>query len=163
MSKCEWKKILVDGEPDKYVSTVLRFLPCDKFDGTIDQDVYDFGRGTSICPYCRTDIRKPEEKPLIVKDGETKVKRENGQDFLLLNPYGEERYWLWKSFNEIIELTDEIAKLRPMVMCIREDIESSLKIQKLYAVDNYHCITSGDHSSSGFFRLATAHELQAQK
>ncbi len=59
---------------------------------------------------------KPEEKPLIVKDGETKVKRENGQDFLLLNPHGEERYWLWKSFNEITELTDEIAKLHPIVV-----------------------------------------------
>jgi len=73
---------------------------------------------------------KPEPEITIKKDGGTWVKRENGIDYLCMNPSDvvEEDDILnelsgtmrWKQINDkngkpVLEITDEIAKLRPMV------------------------------------------------
>ncbi len=66
---------------------------------------------------------------------------------------------VWKSFTgenpDITELTDEIAKLRPMVMC-------PPGLKTIYAVDQYEQVVT---NGIGYFlkkncRLATAQELQ---
>ncbi len=70
------------------------------------------------CKWCGADIRKPEPEVIIKKSGGTWVKRENGIDLLWtchtdghesMNPDN------WKPISEI-EITDNIALLRPMVI-----------------------------------------------
>ena len=150
-----------------------------------------WGEKLDFCPFCGADIRKPEEKYLIVKSGGTWVAHWKGVDYLMMSPYWEddsgflpeerviqcfkvafiedfgttERYRkLWKSFTgenpDIKELTDEIAKLRPM---IRYKVSSFT--YKLWGVNEKHCILSdlNDSISWRFIdkcRLATAHELR---
>ena len=136
-----------------------------------------WGEKLDFCPFCGADIRKPEEKPLIVKSGGTWVvywevnylcvKPVHYDDVLQWNNLDEiikENPQHWKSFTgenpDITELTDEIAKLRPM---IRYKVSSFT--YKLWGVNEKHCILSdlNDSISWRFIdkcRLATAHELQ---
>ena len=66
MKKCGWKEVLVDGEPEKYVKTGLKFCPCKNFNGIIYWQYFG-GEKRYICSACHGDTRKPEEeKPLIV-------------------------------------------------------------------------------------------------
>lgn len=122
-NKCEWIQL-------KDLSCI--FKPCDGFNGKIIEGFYstdedNFSIDTFCkCKQCGADISKPEENPIIRKNGDTWVARFDGVDYLwtwkgepsLSPPSG---YFLscipsyWKPFSEI-ELTDEIAKLRPMVM-----------------------------------------------
>ncbi len=149
-NKCEWK--------DK------KFYPCENFNGIIYwQDLE--GERRYICSACQVNIHKPEsEKPLIVKSGETKVKRENGQDYLLLNPYGDEVYWLWKPFNEII-LDDKIALLRPMIRHSYREYPVKF-IARIECDDGFsiivynHIDLKADRLVSTNCRLATVRELQ---
>jgi len=157
--KCEWK----DG----------KFEGC-KIGKEWDRHVVDFnGEGLAkkviACPFCGADIRKPEPaEPLIVKSGETLVKYENGVNSICLNPEGEEIYHLYKSFTgpdpDIVELTDEIAKLRPIVM-VRNHINNALVKTKLTYIESdsnlddpykYHTIIGPWPNC----HLATAQELQ---
>lgn len=71
---------------------------------------------------CKTcPFYKP--KPLIMRSGETWIKYENGMNYLCVNPYNYNNGFKtpdnWKSFTgsnpDITELTDEIAKLRPII------------------------------------------------
>lgn len=83
-----------------------------------------------FCPFCGADIRKPEPKVIIKKSGETFVARYNGVDYLWTKrsiPWDSDETPLlfgtttgnilagWKPISEI-EITDKIAKLRPMVV-----------------------------------------------
>jgi len=151
-NKCEWK----DG----------KFYPCDGFEPTSshsDKSIY--------CIYCDTDVKKPEpeEKPLIVKSGQTWVANYKGVDYLMLDPeYHKSGIFfksigivdseIWKPFSEIT-LTDEIAKLRPMVYVNR------LPMEKLWGIDGKECLTENKTFDLSWtrrisVRLATPHELK---
>jgi hypothetical protein len=110
--KCEWK----DG----------KYEPCEKFNGKVkshmlqNSDYYEFR-----CCSCGADIRKPEpEEPTIKKSGETWVaKTIYGDSFYdgysETEPERTDKKWKMisdKDGKQLIEITDEIAKLRPMVV-----------------------------------------------
>jgi hypothetical protein len=177
--KCEWK----DGE----------FLGCNKKiresfgqSGKIlfyFSDRWVSSQNTSFCPWCGADIRKPEPAhPLIVKSGGTWVANWKGVDYLATYPmklsnkneavfgfngfikYGNDS---WQSFTgpdpDITELTDEIAKLRPIVK-----LDASVYTSKLIAVtrDTYPfkvIYPSGKLNAWASCRLATAKELEEAK
>lgn len=132
--KCEWK----DG---KFKPCVLN-LPFSLKMG----DMYIGGICSNFCPLCGADIRKPEPEVIIKKSNKTWVARYNGIDYLNLRPFNEyaneekvegnflveyEDVRYWEPISEI-EVTDEIAKLRPMVVCK----PSSLNPCILIHVDN---------------------------
>ena len=181
--KCEWKKELVDGRPEKYVKTGLRFHPCDDFDPILKET--DNGLNhflISYCDSCDTDIRKPEpEKSLIVKSGKTfvmefkqndyiAIKTQIGHNCKMCNLYQDKiciinscpvKFVYWKNFLNI-KLTDEIALYRPMV--IVKDNPSEIEIHELIFVNNQGCITMPDISEfkvnwNFAVELATAKEL----
>lgn len=136
--KCEWK----DG----------KFEPCDGYNsdyrymhpscGTVTAD--NVAHGWKYCPFCGADIRKPEPEVIIKRSGETWVARYDAVDYLYCHQGSvKEPYFLtastkvprveWKPISEI-EITDEIAKLRPMV----KQIEGH-EIKKLIAVPTVEC------------------------
>lgn len=170
--KCEWK----DGE----------FEPCDTLNFKCEHEVYSYLKHKgSFCPFCGADIRKTEPEVIIRKSGGTWVKRDNGIDYLLMNPeyttkesfyfYGEngketeylERFTKddWKPISEI-EITDEIAKLRPMVK--HEGSEYCCKMVH-FDINNHFSATVIEPSdctnryTSGSFRLATVSDLEDEK
>ncbi len=183
MKKCEWKDGLVDGEPDKYVKVVLRFNPCDEFDGRLIKGLSRIIGGETVpifyCMHCNGDILKPEEKPLIVKSGKTYTAywecvnylwtKSDTSPTLLTISVNKQLYYPgtlygyqegWKSFTgenpDITELTDELALLRPMCKFTR-DGGTYTSILVYMDVNDY--ITYGGACFSEC-RLATAHELQ---
>ncbi len=112
-----------------------------------------------VFSYVKMDKHKPAE-PLIVKSGETWVRYANGINSICLNPRGEKVMHLYRSFTgpnpDITELTDEIAKLRPMVTS-----EHSVHPLILWGVkDNNAIFLSNGGKTINYFHLATAHELQ---
>lgn len=169
MNKCEWK----DGE----------FVPCDAFDPSAHDD------GTMKyhphCNSCGKSISKPEPpEPLIVKSGDTWVAEYKSINYLMTHhnlaksldrdqSYSEgffrdhKQQGYWKPFSEI-ELTDEIAKLRPLVIA-EDDGTRGKRGGMLIAVDDHNsCIftpftmisTRIDHDSINNTQLATAKEIQ---
>lgn len=115
MNKCEWKEGV--------------FYPCSKFEPSIVNDTIT--TLSVACDGCGEFINKPEPpEPLIVKSGDTWVAHRNGVDYLCVKGMEEitkeQKYRMdifledlkenpdyWKPFSEI-ELTDDIAKLRPL-------------------------------------------------
>ena len=165
--KCEWK----DG----------KFVGCDRFDPVRGAAIQLENEQRRIyCKSCETLIDKPEPaEPLIVKSGGTWIYFAEGINYICIDPhiytksrplnlndfYSEIIHW--KSFTgpnpDITELTDEIAKLRPIV-------RNTILIDCLYTLYGVTCgmgIVTGlekpdllrwiemDHC-----RLATAQELQ---
>ena len=148
MNECNWK----DGKMDH----------CNLFDGQMIYEIkkYDNG-GIDVknykCLHCHGSMQKPEEeKPLIVKSGETWVKYENGINSLWMHGGIVEPPELrldlnesqikafkqdWKSFTgpnpDITELTDEIALLRPMVM-VRNHVNNIRVLGKLIYIGLEH-------------------------
>ena len=147
-----------------------------------DERLYIFACQLLLVQTKDTDIRKPEpEKPLIVKSGGSLEKPGyvafwKGVDYLYVGETSTEqplfknlendiiKTWIWKSFSglnpDITELTDEIAKLRPMIL-----YKASSFTYKLWGVNENHCILSdSNYSISWRFidkcRLATAEELK---
>ena len=129
--KCEWKKgKVINSEGDHK----LKFYPCEDYGDHILREFDSLSKDTLVvrfnfCPFCGADIQKPEQKPLIVKSGGTWVANWKGVDYLCSEPDNFEKFDIdgikkqpdrlqiftnWKPFSEIT-LTDEIAKLRPMV------------------------------------------------
>ena len=180
MKKCGWKRVLVDGEPEKYVKTGLRFCPCKNFNGIIYWQYFG-GEKRCICSACHGDTRKPEpEKPLIVKSGRTWVAFWKGVDYLWTGESFEDEFQPrailknklfalgssdFESFTgenpDITELTDELAVLRPKV--IKDN--SIEEVNTLWGV----ALESANIEDIGLahlrwihidrIRLATAHEL----
>ncbi len=160
--KCEWK----DG----------KFEGCEAMESR--HTVWLFTQEFNFCPFCGADIRKPEPaEPLIVKSGGTWVACWKEVDYLYGEQYPDPKFAPpffttsrtispgWKSFTgpnpDITELTDDIAKLRPMVISSYD----SKRLWKLLGVNEGTCfLISGNctHMTSGIYntRLATAHELQ---
>jgi hypothetical protein len=167
MNKCEWR----DG----------KFYPC--------EDAYKFsllaydkqGKQVKFCPFCGADIRKPEPEVIIKKSGETWVSRYDGVDYLCgYDPHDydiaidkeriemfsidmESKKSKWKPISEI-EITDDIAKLRPMVVDGGRDYSDC----KLWGVcpDTVHAemliVTMDDFcywSKRSDIRLATVSDL----
>ncbi len=130
-----------------------------------------------FCPYCGADIRKSEEKPLIVKSGGTWVFYLEGVDYLWTGEYEPEVFGVihyddiyklhgeWQDFRDII-LDDTIAKLRPIINTSRPGNEPILV--KLYGVvkDINHPFIGFRQNDSNLdlysagCRLATAQELE---
>jgi hypothetical protein len=144
--KCEWK----DGEIDRCSGYRLVF--------NFSEKRYNY------CEHCGADIRKPKPEVIIKKSGETWVARYKGVDYLcvlpdgysdldkgiIMNPITVHPCW-WKPISEI-EITDEIAKLRPMVM-------DGNCHEKLYAVDNGTFVTDEDRTDDNCYSLATIDDL----
>ncbi len=169
MNRCKWK----DG----------KFKGCDGYD-KIHGDETPEDYGWCFCPFCGADIRKPEPvDPLIVRSGETWVAHWEGVDYLWMIPKPKQNDYdvyaiteesiknklIWKSFtgpkSDITELTDDIAKLRPMVRTSTHQTvvyEKLLYVQEDGAIDDRYVY----HTVNGVFedrRLATAKELEADK
>ena len=155
-NRCEWK----DG----------KFVGCESM-GDRGQGL--MVAGFNFCPFCGAGIRKPEpEKPLIVRSGGTWVAHFEGVDYLCILPENLENelrvkndfdyciikgkyHSKWIPFSEIT-LTDEIAKLRPMV------ISRSIKDEsvKLYGIEGDGIILVRHVTDKSRYRLATPKELQ---
>lgn len=127
--KCEWK--VCNGVKD-----LIHF--CDEMSKSMGAYEYRDNLARAIingasltCNFCGADIRKPEsEVPIIKKSGETWVVRNGDIDYLciltsnLTKKEIEDYFYIFSenlnsAFKPIseIEITDEIAKLRPMVVC----------------------------------------------
>jgi len=165
MGKCEWKNLEIDNLPPDILTGDYEFEYDSDFWTKSTEDVLEILRKIQL-PSFYYRYRKQEEEPLIVKSGGTWVAYWKSVDYLCTNP---DHFKLilkenwqddieinstdyWKPFSEI-ELTDEIAKLRPMVI----DCES---IEKLYAIENNIAITDQYKDPVKDYRLANPHELQ---
>ena len=164
MNKCEWKNGKFEG--------------CEDFEPITDTNSFGQMNGKVICKMCMTDIQKPEpEKPLIVKSGGTWVAHWKDVNYLYAyntvcrggRPHFDPTYsgirinTQWKPFFKV-ELTDEIAKLRPMVCggIQKYTLYGVLKeegITWLLISDTLNDIEWYDNRLNDF-RLATPHELQ---
>lgn len=144
MSKCEWK----DG----------KFEACDEFKPFHDSVGY-------FCRGCKETITKPkpELETIIKKSGGTYAAMDKNIDYLFINceelkkkeiPLDFSNRKFWKPISEI-EITDEISKLRPMVV-----VDNS--IMKLIAVQlnergyKYHFLSNRSDDCS----LATVSDLE---
>ena len=123
-----------------------------------------------FCPFCGADIRKPEPEVIIRKSGGTWVALDDGADWIYcdINAPQEQPIFFnssdqlvhgWAKISEI-EITDEIAKLRPMVVHLPNG-----SITKLAMVDDDRKIVTarGWSGDSDNFRLATVSDLEETK
>ena len=183
MNKCEWKDGKFEG-----CEAMQERINCN---GWIMERVPRYNTETItvkcsiflFCPFCGVDIRKPEEKPLIVKSGGTYAAYSKGVDYLCTNPnpdYNlkdmvEDFNYLvkelgfsgtgtpWKSFTgdnpDITELTDELALLRPMVILNCETTYQLVHVQD-EGLKHIYANSEDRYYTINKCRLATAHELQ---
>lgn len=172
MNKCEWIQM-------KDFS--FQFKPCDRFNGKIIEGFYSTDVDNSCidtfckCKQCGADISKPEENPTIRRSGETWVARYYGVDYFWFDDrcknnneplffiHGRKEEGIcsgWKPFSEI-EITDEIAKLRPMVIRVMDRT-----VHSLYAVVNGFYVLHGNMPRSAKtgsdidYRLAKVSDLE---
>ncbi len=137
MNKCEWK----DG----------KFIACELWLKNRIHDFHHYVReDVTYCPFCGADIRKPKQEVIIKRSGQTWVARYEGVDYLAINSsrFGcvgrmcmtdnegvkeliEEG--VIKPISEI-EITDEIAKLRCLVMW--KNLGKNSDKMVLYGVNN---------------------------
>lgn len=119
MDKCIWK--------DCTFTPCAKHLEIIKNGGTFSY--FNTGIKTyeaAYCPVCGADIRKPEPKILTERSGETWVAKCDGIEYLDISGDSEiydietmdhtnlsDKNW-WRVISEI-EITDEIAKLRPSI------------------------------------------------
>lgn len=162
--KCEWK----DG----------KFEACNGFSPEIDTS---FNTEPKIfCSDCGEYLHKnPEPEVIIRKSGGTWVALYDGVDYLCLQPNRNSNiasdvwksvlptqlkdfHW-WKPISEI-EITDEIAKLRPMVafntLTPKTGDAALIYSDKLHAVVIYGKKEEVDWVSGSSIRLATVSDLE---
>lgn len=160
MKKCEWK--------------YGKFEPCEAFNGAIGtiSFVQNYNGSFVRCEHCKRPITKPEPEVIIKKSGETWGARYEGIDYLCINDHGlwengkpsfldrtsAASTFRWKPILEI-EITDEIAKLRPMVVFNYPDDRICLKNEILYGVVRDKYITDSFKEYKEFYRLATVEDL----
>lgn len=175
MSKCEWR----NGKLhfcEKFVSeTETNYQVRDRIAKAVHKGSMSF-----ICHYCDADVCSPEpESPIIRKSGETWVSRYDGVDYMMINnttlysdvedmvidvTHSDSDNWFdscdWLPISEI-EITDDIAKLRPMVI---EQCTGFGKIDKLLGLHPPWAVTiEGRYRlEHGFVRLATVSDLEEQ-
>lgn len=151
---------------------------CDKFKkNNIDKWYSPLFDEFTHCPYCGTMIVKPEPEVVIKQSGGTWVARYDGVDYLCLDPEEHKAIkknmeecenegdiitnfkYVWKPISEI-KITDDIAKLRPMV------VHGTYGTFKLWGVDDSDAlienISNGDlyWRNKGVIRLATVDDLE---
>jgi hypothetical protein len=133
----------------------------------------------TYCPFCGADIRKPEPQVIIKKSGETWVALYDGVDYLCVlapemikesyieqnfkNDVTSESGTFWDRFDEI-EITDEIAKLRPMVIVKNNNGNNDVKMLT-YIDENYAQCVGVTYSRSiidaeDSIRLCTVNDLE---
>ena len=178
MNKCEWK----DGEFFECRDYKINYsiMPNGVSMAKVRESYHEF----LFCPYCGADIYKPEPVVTIEQSGGTKVINYKGIDYLLIKgnkdskglrildiglsftPDGIEELinsGVVKPISEI-KITDEIAKLRPMVVIEDQDYPF-----KLFGISGCCCIVESVHSGGGHcryaenVRLATVHDLKESK
>lgn len=160
-NKCEWK----DGKFIGCCTYNMMYKITD--DGHSFNPTLESYHEFNFCPYCGESIRKPEPTVTIKKSGETWVAQYDGADYLYNGISQEEPiFWCidrdskeisvkWKSISEI-KITDEIAKLRPMVI----DSVNYAGLELLIAVKGASIwteVTCADMLSN--YRLATVGDL----
>lgn len=158
--KCKWE----DGE----------LCICAKHKGFLSMIIanntyIEQGYKLKYCPFCGADIRKPEpEQPSIKKSGGTWVYRADGVDYFVTRPEeAKSEHCLLTLINNCgaenapcakpiigLEITDEIAKLRPAVV----DLENNDLYRLWGIIDECAVLTNGNEPVSGF-RLATVEDL----
>jgi hypothetical protein len=133
-----------------------------------------FNDGTNYCFSCGADIRKPEPSVIIRKSGETWVKKENGIDYLLLNPDFYKgidlsdvtikiQSGIWKQISKI-EINDEIAKLNPIVKKDTLPLQfhgKLIHIEGVYSFTIRKCLIVDRHLTNDI-SLATVSDLEEQ-
>ncbi len=157
-----------------------KLIPCKSgYENYMDLGKPYFGRdlrpedNVNFCPFCGTDIKTPAN-PIVIISGKTFVGYYNNINYFCIRP----KYWLkllkdypefehpeagyfnaadfWKPFSQI-ELTDEIAILRPMVF-LKATRQRREQLDMLIYVNNINQpMTAGGWTAPA--RLATVQEL----
>lgn len=177
--KCEWK----DGKFE-----ACAFLLQTHRSGKADTLSTALIRGFKVssiptpryCPFCGADIRKPEPEVIIKQSGGTWVGEcwgmsfiwftsERGPDmemdanhFSLLVKHGKWILFRNKDGSTPLTITDEIAKLRPMVIIEDGSVLMSGDVRKLTYIDEEMINTTHmvcTHKSIKSIRLATVSDL----
>ncbi len=126
--KCEWK----DGEFEG--CDKLKFRGCILRDFQVQDKVVSKEEVFNFCPFCGVDIRKSEEKPLIVKSGGTWVSYLEGVDYLWIGE--SEKFFYRKSggkpsdcLKNIIQIIEfDVAIFEEKIfICISPSIDSLKK------------------------------------
>ena len=171
MKKCEW-------ENNRFYPceglTKNRHYVTDS--GCLVNDL-NFTTSYTHCPFCGADIRKPKPTVTIKKSGGTWVARYDGVDIMCTeqNAYsahemqigirdgdttklikmvakGEIKSKKWKPISEI-EITDEVALLRPMVV-------AGDYVETLVYVNKDYCMTDAEPYQLKHVHLATVADLE---
>lgn len=166
MKKCEWKDGLLTC-CDDFHREITRSFQSEEY----WNDMYRRGY-IKKCPHCGVRIDKPEPEVIIRKSGGTWVARYEGVDYLCTKPKyredladhpevinfslvaKEENNEWWKPISEI-EITDEIAKLRPIVI-----FRTGWKYTLYGVTGNGLAITENGAFENNAFRLATVYDLE---
>ena len=154
MNKCEWKDGLLTCCDLLHKDITRSFQSQNNWDKMVHRGY------AARCPYCHTPLVKPEPEVTIKKSGGTWVARYDGVDWLYTSVPGKKEpnfkpnhpahCFMWKPISGIT-ITDEIAKLRPMVV-------TPILEKLVYISDN--CITAvGDVYDASSVRLATVSDL----
>jgi len=166
MDKCEWRNGKLHFCDEFVLKTETVYENRSRIAKTIKN-----GGMTFMCNHCNTVIRKPiPTEPIIKKSGGTFVAQFYGQDYLCLDPnhinadiltseefldaaYPESKHGVsyWRPFSEI-EITDDIAILRPMVL-------GEYYPKMLYGVVEDQLIFSHTNGKKEDYRLATIEDL----
>lgn len=169
--KCEWK----DGKLNPcgwYLSALEAGCHILLSNSGIKIEIHN---GSTImlhhCPGCGESVIKPEPEVIIIKSGGTWVFLYENKDYLVIEPkdfmpknanlYEWVDSGLAKPISEI-EITDEIAKLRPMVVID----DKANNVRELVGVKNnisihWHEFIMSDSSFTKDISLATVSDLEA--
>jgi hypothetical protein len=152
------------------------FSPCKGMTTVLESDIA--AKGSFIlsdykkCPCCGVSL-KPEPEVIIRKSGETWVGKLNEKDYLWTGEILEDEFQPrailksrllkgdgnWELISEI-EITDEIAKLRPMVVYTHIGINIYNRKSMCIAVIEGTVRTLKGQDSVGKYRLATVSDLE---
>lgn len=155
MKKCVWK----DG----------KFYPCDNFNPKAMRNNPGYDDYVQ-CKSCGCTIRKPEPEVIIRKSGGTWVARRNGVDWIYcdINTPKEQPIFFnsssqlvhgWAKISEI-EITDDIAKLRPMVIVSDGDLFKLFGVQRNYCIMSRYYDSAHSSCHKSVVRLATVSDLE---
>lgn len=163
MDKCKWE----DGE----------FKGCEDIRNEIREELDDsieLGILGNYCKWCGADIIKPKEDPITIRSGKTWVKCQDGVNYLWTGKKIENNDpdFLpsitdvnWIAYRDsggynLLELTDEIAKLRPIVITYDKDMHTlwGMSLNQMALIENkFTCKPAW--ISTHKLRLTTAKEL----
>jgi hypothetical protein len=175
MRKCEWR----DGKFEQckgalgLLNNILNGVKNEDFNFTAvceEEGMLAMGnQAFAFCPFCGAKIIKPKPKVIIKRSGDTWVARFEGVDYLCVSVFEKEppfkpkhpsHMYIWQPFHKI-EITDEIAKLRPMVKHDNGNIEKLIYVDtenySLWTFTNANCDSCVYHIKC--LSLATVDDL----